>query len=142
MYPNSVNQISKFIFVLLLFLGCLIFIHSCEVQDCGCFSNSEINGRWTGFYISLDTIIELAFNIVEKNSNVEGSGSFFANISGNIYDQILTCKGSFVSRKLVLTFYEVDSLSYEGYLLQSKDTVAGKLFLKNKLITLGLKKLK
>ncbi|MFN3781157.1 MAG: hypothetical protein ACK4SO_03160 [Candidatus Kapaibacteriota bacterium] len=142
MFPDSATQYFKFIFAFCLFSGCLLILLSCEVQDCGCFSNSEINGRWRGFYVSQDTTIELVFNFLEKNSNVEGSGSLLANISSNSYDQILTCKGSFVSGKLVVTFYEVDSLSYEGYLLQSKDTIAGKLFLKSKPIALGLKKLK
>lgn len=141
MWLNFMTRSSKLFFVTFLF-SVLIFILSCEVQDCGCFNNSEINGKWSGFYLSPDTTVELTLNIAEKNSIVEGSGSLFAKFEKNYYEQILTCKGSFVSRKLVLTFYEVDSLSYEGYLLESKDSISGKLYFKYKPLFLGLKKLK
>lgn len=142
MSPNFVTHNSKFITIFCLFLGFFLLLLSCEVQDCGCFSNSEINGRWSGYYISRDSTIELVLNIEEKNSYVEGSGSFYANFSNHTFEQLLTCKGSFVSGKLVLTFYEVDTLFYEGYTLQSKDSISGKLYLKNKPIDLGLKKFK
>lgn len=111
--------------VIFIFLTLFLFLHSCEVEDCGCFNTSPISGKWNGSFTSEDLKIEMFVYLNEYNSNISGSGNLFIQSKLLEYDNTVAVKGYFVSNKVVISFLEIDSISFEGNLTSNKDTIIG-----------------
>lgn len=130
-------------FKYLLFL-CLLFwfLPSCGVEDCGCNTFSPINGRWYGKLEGENSKIELFINLTEKNSNLYGSGNLWIVTNSINFENVVSVKGSFVSNKIVISFFEIDSVSFEGMLNSAKDSIVGNFFVKSAQYPFSINKIK
>ncbi len=126
-----------FLFALLSFL-----VNSCYDEECACVSNSPLNGRWYGNYVFEEEFVELIVSLTEKNSYISGGGNFNQFYQGKLLEKIIICNGTFVSNKIVLEIQGIDSTFYEGYYIPNLDSINGNLFVQNRKLPLGLKKLK
>ncbi len=111
--------------VIFIVLTLFLFFQACEVDDCGCFNTSPIHGKWSGYFISEYLKIEMLVYLNEYNSNISGSGNLFIKSKVISYDNAVAVKGYFVSNKVVISFFELDSVSFEGNLNKNKDTIVG-----------------